>query len=41
MTIASEEGGGMAMQISLSNSNNVATLTVGGMPVAVLQRVRD
>ncbi|MCC7684126.1 zinc ribbon domain-containing protein [Janthinobacterium sp. FW305-128] len=41
VTIVSEEGGGMAMQISLSNSNNVATLTVGGMPVAVLQRVRD
>ncbi|MCC7645796.1 MULTISPECIES: zinc ribbon domain-containing protein [unclassified Janthinobacterium] len=41
VTIASEEGGGMAMQISLSNSSNTATLTVGGMPVAVLQRVRD
>ncbi|MBE3027685.1 zinc ribbon domain-containing protein [Janthinobacterium sp. BJB1] len=41
VTIVSEEGGGMAMQISLSNSNNTATLTVGGMPLAVLQRVRD
>lgn len=41
VTVASEEGGGMAMQISLSNSSNTATLTVGGMPIAVLQRVRD
>ena len=29
------------MQISLSNSNNTATLMLGGMPIAVLQRVRD
>ena len=41
VTIVSEEGGGMAAQISLSNSNNTAMLTVGGMPIAAMQRVRD
>ena len=41
VTFAPEGAGGMAMQISLSNSNNTATLSIGGMPVAVLQRVRD
>ena len=41
VTIISEEGGGMAAQISLSNSNNTAMLTVGGMPIAAMQRVRD
>jgi hypothetical protein len=41
VTVLSEERGGMAMQISLSNSNNTAMLTVGGMPIAALQRVRD
>ncbi|MGK5018707.1 hypothetical protein [Janthinobacterium sp. HLS12-2] len=41
VTFAPEGAGGMAMQISLSNSNNTATLSIGGMPVAVLQRLRD
>lgn len=41
VTILSEERGGMPMQVSLSNSNNTATLMLGGMPIAVLQRVRD
>lgn len=41
VTVVSEERGGVAMQISLSNSNNTATLLLGGMPIAVLQRVRD
>jgi hypothetical protein len=41
VTFAPEGAGGMAMQISLSNSNNTATLSIGGMPITVLQRVRD
>ncbi|MGK5007456.1 hypothetical protein [Janthinobacterium sp. LB2P70] len=41
VTIISAERGGMPMQVSLSNSNNTATLMLGGMPIAVLQRVRD
>lgn len=41
VTFAPEGAGGMAMQISLSNSNNTAMLTVGGMPITVLQRVRE
>nr|WP_314606989.1 hypothetical protein [uncultured Janthinobacterium sp.] len=41
VTILSEERGGMPMQVSLSNSNNTATLMLGGLRIAVLQRVRD
>ncbi|MGK5035302.1 zinc-ribbon domain-containing protein [Janthinobacterium sp. LB3P118] len=41
VTFAPEGAGGMAMQLSLSNSNNTATLSIGGMPITVLQRVRD
>ena len=41
VTFAPEGAGGMAMQISLSNSNNTATLSIGGMPITVLQRVRN
>ena len=41
VTVVSEEGGDIAMQINLSNNNNTATFTLGGMPLAVLQRVRD
>ncbi|WP_219118051.1 zinc ribbon domain-containing protein [Janthinobacterium sp. UMAB-56] len=41
VTLTPEDAGGIAMQISLSNDNNTATLAVGGMPVAVLQRMRD
>jgi hypothetical protein len=41
VTFAPESAGGMAMQIRLSNSNNTATLSIGGMPITVLQRVRD
>jgi len=41
VTVVSEEGDDVAMQISMSNNNNTATITLGGMPFAVLQRVRD
>ncbi|NHQ92219.1 zinc ribbon domain-containing protein [Janthinobacterium lividum] len=41
VTLTPEGANGMAMQISLSNDRNTATLSVGGMPVAVLQRMRD
>ncbi|MGK5053911.1 zinc-ribbon domain-containing protein [Janthinobacterium sp. RB2P8] len=41
VTVVSQDGGDVAMQINMSDNNNTATLTLGGMPFAVLQRVRD
>ncbi|WP_289889591.1 hypothetical protein [Janthinobacterium sp. SUN118] len=41
VTLAPEGAGGTVMRISLSNNNNTAQISLGGMRVGTLQRVRD